>query len=182
MVGGTYVSLQNGNIKSLEEQGIPLDLGKTVATIGVFLFLFQVLNFFFFTPLADAIHGRTAELEKTFSEAEALRAEMTKMKSDYEQRLATTEASAREQIQAQVKEAQSLSAGLRAEAQMRADALIAAAAQEIESEKAKLLVDLRTHVVDLAVVGAEKIIGANMDTEANRRLVTEFIDKVEVAA
>jgi F-type H+-transporting ATPase subunit b len=182
MVGGTYVSLQNGNLKSLEEQGIPLDLGKTVATIGVFLILFQVLNAFFFKPLGDAIHGRTAELEKTFAEAESLRAEMTKMKSDYEARLASTEASAREQIQSQVKEAQALAAGLRAEAQGRADALISAARQEIETEKAKLLIDLRTHVVDLAIAGAEKIIGANMDNDANRRLVDEFINKVEVAA
>jgi F-type H+-transporting ATPase subunit b len=60
--------------------------------------------------------------------------------------------------------------------------LISAAQQEIETEKAKLLIDLRTHVVDLAIAGAEKIIGANMDNDANRRLVDEFINKVEVAA
>jgi F-type H+-transporting ATPase subunit b len=152
-----------------------------LATIGVFLILFQVLKFFFFQPLHDAIKGRTEELESTFAEAENLRAEMTKMKSDYEARLASTEASAREQIQASVKEAQALAATLRAEAQGRADSMVASAQQEIEAEKSKLLIELRTHVVDLAIAGAQKVIGANMDTDANRRLVQEFIDKVEVA-
>ncbi|MFN8220536.1 MAG: hypothetical protein U0S12_10470 [Fimbriimonadales bacterium] len=55
--------------KSLEEQGIPLDLGKTVSVIGVFLILFSHQSFFL-NPLSDAIHERTALLESTFTEAE----------------------------------------------------------------------------------------------------------------
>ncbi len=182
MIGGSWVS-QNWHspfIENLNKQGIPLDPGKTVSVIGVFLILFPVINFFFIKPLAEAINHRTAELEKTFGEAEELRNEMTKMKSEYEQRLAATEAEAREKIQAQIKEAQALRQTLMGEAASKADEFLKKAQEEIESEKQRVLTELRVSVVDLTLKATEKVLGENMDSEKNRRLVNEFIEKVEV--
>lgn len=180
MVGGTMAS--NQHIGSGDFQGLEYDLGLTVATIGVFLILFKVIEMFYFVPLRDAIHDRTSELESTFSEAESLRAEMAKTRTDYEQRLAQTEASAREQIQAQIKEAQNLRASLMAEASSKADALVKNAQDEIASEKAKVITELRVHVVDMALLAAEKVVGENMDNEKNRRLVDQMISQAEVKA
>jgi len=182
MVGGTWVSynFHPEFYKKLEHQGIFLDLGKTVAYIGVFLILFPVLKSFFFDALTDAIKGRTSELEKTFSEAENLRAEMTRLRQDYEQKIQATEAEAREQIQAQIREAQELRQQLMAEASAKAEQLLAAAQQEIEAEKHRVLTELRLRAVDMTITAAEKLIGENMDTERNRKLVDEFIEKVEV--
>lgn len=184
MVGGFWLS-QNAEQylpfqHSLAEKGIPLDLGITIAVIGVFLILFPVINSFYLKPLADAINERTHALESTFGEAESLRAEMTKMKSDYEQRLVATEAEARAQIQAQIKEAQDLRQSLMADANAKADELVKRAQQEIEAEKQRVLGELRNSVVTLTLQASEKILGENMDSDKNRRLVAEFIDKVEV--
>lgn len=183
MMGGFWLS-QNAEKylpfqHTLAKQGIPLDLGITIAVIGVFLILFPVLNTFYIKPLADAINERTHALESTFGEAETLRAEMTKMKSDYEQRLVATEAEARSQIQAQIKEAQDLRQTLMAEASAKADEMVKRAQQEIESEKQKVLGQLRAEVVNLTLSASERILGENMDSDKNRRLVAEFIDKVE---
>jgi F-type H+-transporting ATPase subunit b len=169
-------------IHNLNEQGIPLNLGTTVAMIGMFMLLFPALNYFYFRPLGEAIHDRTTDLERTFSEAEELRENMTKMRTEYEQRLKETEANAREQIQAQVREAQNLRQTLMSEAATRADELLARAQQEIEAEKQKALAELRMQVVDLTMTAAERVLGENMDNDRNRRLVSEFIDKVEVAS
>ena len=108
--------------EALGKQGIPILLGKTISTIGVFLILFPVIKFFFLTPLGDAVDERNSNLEQTFSEAESLRAEMTTMRNDYETRLTAAEASAREHIEAQIKEAQNLRQTLMDEAANRADA------------------------------------------------------------
>jgi F-type H+-transporting ATPase subunit b len=188
MVGGTYLSLNakalgvGGIQETLEGQGIPLDFGKTIGTIGVFLILFPVIKSFFIKPLQDAIQERNSDLERTFTEAENLRTEMERMKSDYDRRLAESEANAREQIQSQIREAQNLRSSLMAEAATRADALVQQATAEIEAEKKKVLVELRTHVVDLALAAAEKVVGENMDSERNRRLVDDYINSVEVVA
>lgn len=182
MVGGMWVS-QNWKpefLHALEEQGIPLDLGKTVAVVGVFLILFPVIRSFFVAPLATAINERTTELERTFSEAENLRHEMTQMKSDYEQRLATTEAAARETIQAQIKEAQALRQQIMAEATAKADELKQQAIADIEQEKSKVITELRLEAVNLTMMATERILGENIDQDRNRKLVQDFIDKAEV--
>lgn len=182
LVGG-YIAV-NVKIEALDKlakQGVPLNPGETLATIGVFLILFPVIKSFFVDPLDAAITDRTTHLEHTFSEAESLRAEMTQLKADYEKRLAATEASAREQIQAQIKEAQNLRQQLMAEAAGKADEMKAKATQEIEQERSKVLVELRVSAVDLTLKATEKLLGEVVDNDKNRKLVQDFIDKAEVA-
>jgi F-type H+-transporting ATPase subunit b len=182
MVGGTYID-QNyhwGWVESINKQGIPLEPGKTVAVVGVFFILFPLINTFFIAPLADAINSRNSDLERTFSEAENLRTEMTQMRNDYEQRLVATEAQAREQIQSQIREAQNLRTSLMAEASAKADELVKKATQDIESEKTRVMGEMRSEVVNLTLIATEKILGENMNNERNRKLVDDFIQSVEV--
>ncbi len=167
-------------LKALAEQGIPIDLGMVIAVVGVLIMLFPAIASFFIQPLQQAIEARNSELEKAFGSAESLRDEMTQMRADYERRLAQTEAEAREQIQAQVREAQQLRQTLTAEAAAKADQMVARAQEEIEREKHRALTDIRLHVVDLTLKATETLLGENVDDARNRRLVQEFVDKVEV--
>lgn len=184
MLGGTYLSVNADKYlpfqKDLAAKGTPIDIGITFAVIGVFLILFPVINFFYFTPLREAIQTRNGDLERTFSEIEDLRSEMVTMRTDYEHRLTETEAKAREQIQSSIREAQQLRQTLMAEATDKADDMVRRAQEEIQAEKDRVLTDLRLHVSNLALTAAEKIIGENMDTDKNRKLVDEFISSVEV--
>ena len=182
LVGG-YIAV-NVKIPALEDlakKGVPLNPGETLATIGVFLMLFPVIKSFFVDPLDAAITDRTTHLEHTFTEAESLRTEMAQLKSDYEKRLAATEASAREQIQSQIKEAQNLRQQLMAEASSKADQMKAKASQEIEQERGKVLSELRVSAVDMTLKATEKLLGEIVDTDKNRKLVQDFIEKAEVA-
>lgn len=183
MVAGMFI--QNNHLlaaidEPVSKMGIPLEIGMSIATIGVFLILFKVIESFFFNPLRQAIDGRTTELETTFGEAESLRADMTKMKSDYESKLKQTEADAREQIQAQIKEATDLKKSLMADAQRQAEDYKQQAMNEIDAEKRKAMVDLRVHVTKLSLQATEKILGENVDNDRNRKLIDEFLNTVEV--
>ncbi len=182
MVGGTYVSvaITKGPLPALAKQGILIDPGKTLGVIGVFLVLFPAIKFFYLKPLITAIDTRNQDLERTFSEAEDLRTQMTAMKNDYEQRLAATEAEAREQIQNQIKEAQNLRTQLMQEASAKADELVKKAQEEIENEKIRVLHELRNEVVNLTLAATEKVLGENMNDARNRKLIEEFITTVEV--
>ena len=147
----------------------------------MFLVLFPVIQSFFIAPLAAAIEERNSNLENTFSEVESMRSEMSSMKSEYEKKLAATEADAREKINAQIKEAQTLRQNLMAEAASKSDALIKQAQDEIAGEKAKAVREIQVHVTDLALAAAEKVVGKNMDSDLNRKLVSDFIKDLEVA-
>ncbi len=159
---------------------LDLNFGQVVVNLGAFLVMWPVLNQFFVTPLMEAIGSRNSELEQTFSEAESLRTRMETMRSEYEARLQATEAQAREQIQAQVREAQALGQQLKSEAAERYDQMILQAEQQIAIERNRVLTDLRLTVAELTLQATEKVLGENMDTERDRRLVDEFLDKAEV--
>lgn len=184
MVGGTYLSV-SGTLdsinKPLAEKGIPLDLGITLAVVGVFLILFPVIQSFYLNPLQEAIDERNNDLESTFAEVEELRTSMTKMRAEYEQRLAEKEAEARTQIQTAIKEAQQLRQSLMAEATERADAMVRQAEAEIAADRAQALTEIRASVVNLSLAAAEKVVGETMTSDRNRKLVATFIDELEVA-
>ncbi len=54
-----------------------------------------------------------------------------------------------------------------------------AEAQRLLEEKAILA--LRREAVDLSIAAASRVIEANLDTEANRKLVTEFLESLSKA-
>lgn len=193
MVGGMYVSKTYSGpdapestkwafVDQLAHQGILLDLGKTIAVVGVFLILFKVIETFYLAPLQTAIGERNSSLEATFGEADALREEMTGLKSSYEARLAETEAKARAEIQGEIAKAQELRRSLEAEARAKADEMTRRATEEIAAERARALGDIRLHVANLTLQATERLLGENVDNEKNRRLIDDFIDKVEVPA
>ena len=168
-------------LNSLEEQGLPVNPAITLATIGVLLITFPMIKAFYTGPLKASLDERNGNLEATFEEVESLRNEMTSMKSDYEKKLAASEAEAREKINAQIKEAQALRQSLMAEAATKSDAMIKQAQEEIAGERVKALRDIQVHVTDLALIAAEKVVGKNMDNDTNRKLVADFIKDLEVA-
>ncbi|HXH60315.1 MAG TPA: F0F1 ATP synthase subunit B [Fimbriimonadaceae bacterium] len=181
MVFGMYGSGKGwGSPAFITDLGLPLDLMKTVAFIGVFIILFPLLNVFYFQPLTESINNRTKSLEDTFSEAEQLRSEMDAMKSDYEAKLSKTESDARERIQTEVKKAQELRVQIQAEANAKAEEMLRKAREEINAERDKVMTEVRVHVANLSLLATERILGENMDNERNRKLVEEFLDKVEV--
>jgi F-type H+-transporting ATPase subunit b len=55
------------------------------------------------------------------------------------------------------------------------DLLLERARKEIQSERDRALIELRRTTVDLAILGAGKVIEKNLDDKANRKLVDEFL-------
>lgn len=177
MVGVGVFALSNA---VLALPGLEINFGSTIAMVGVLVAFFPVVKMFYITPLTTAITERTTHLEATYTEAENLRAEMGKMKSDYEARLAETEASARAQIQDEIKKAQELRQQLTAQAAAQIEDMKSRASAEINAEKDRVINGLRVSTVNLTLAATEKILGENVDDERNRKLIEEFIENAEV--
>lgn len=176
VVGGWFLQTKGMMIAEMFE----LNFGVTVAMIGMLLIMFPLVSQFYTRPFGEMLDTRNRELEQTFKEAEDLRSEMTALKSDYEKRLAATEADARERIQAQIKEAQELRKTLMSEASSKADEFVKRAQDEIAAERDRALSGIRMQVANLTLQATEKVLSENMDNERNRKLIDEFLDKVEV--
>jgi len=166
------------HVQLLEQLG--LNLRTALVQMGAIVLMFPALDSLFLKPLREGMSERSRKIEETYNEVEGLRQQMNTMRSEYEQRLVATEAEAREQIQAQIREAQNLRTQLMAEASAKADELVKKASEEIEAEKSRVMIALRTEVVNLTLTATEKILNENMNDDRNRRLVEDFIKTVEV--
>lgn len=143
-----------------------------------FAILVWVLGRFLFRPVQGIIEARQQEVRSTLEQAAADRRAMEQSRREYEQRLATIEAEARDKIQAALKEAQTLKEELIATAHSEAERIVRRGEEEIRREKQKALVELREEVADLAVMAATKILGDAIDERQHRALIQDFVGKV----
>jgi F-type H+-transporting ATPase subunit b len=68
---------------------------------------------------------------------------------------------------------------LLAKAREEHDAMVARARREIDEEKQKAILALRREAVDLSIAAASKLVEANLDTAANRKLALDYLASLE---
>ncbi|HEX5323950.1 MAG TPA: F0F1 ATP synthase subunit B [Capsulimonadaceae bacterium] len=155
-----------------------IDLPLLIVQVFGFIILLILLNKFVYKPIFGILEERQQDIKNTYDKLDQDRAEMEKIRRDYEQRLAGIEAQAREQIQAAVKEAQELRAGIISDAHKQAEALIEKGRGESERERQKAFLEMRQQIADLAILAAGKVVGESLDAQRHRRLVDDFIASV----
>jgi F-type H+-transporting ATPase subunit b len=156
-----------------------LDPRVTAASVTGFLILWAVLAKYLFKPMMGLLKEREEEIKNTYANADAAREDAEKLKSDLDNRLAGIEAEARARIQDAIKDAQKAKDDILAEARSRSEDLLRRGQEDLAREREKTLAELREDVVNLSLAATGKLIGESMDDARHRKLVGEFIDKVD---
>lgn len=143
--------------------------------------LFLVLRKFLFKPVTEFMEKRSNSIRDAIEAANRNKAEMEKLKAQYEEILRN----ARNEADAILKEARDRAESqyeqMIEQAHKEVEELLDKAAREIENERNDMMKELRVLVSDIAFEAASKVIQRNIDSEENRRFVAEFIDKVGAA-
>jgi len=149
-----------------------------VLQIAAFLVLIWAVRKYLFGPIGGILEARQSEVQNTLNQVYRDREAMETSRREYEARLAGIEAEARDRIQAALKEAQGMKEEIIGAAHTEADRLVDHAREEVVREKQRAMVELRTHVADLAVEAAGKILRRSVDDRTHRELVSDFINQV----
>ena len=150
-----------------------------IAQIINFLILVFILKKIFYKPVFQAMEDRQARIMNNLETADRDRAAAEELKREYQEQLAQ----ARTQAQAIVEKATKLADQAKDEILQEARAeharLLKEAQEEIARERERAVAELRNEVVSLSIAAAGKVIGKNLDSQANAKLVSEFIDKLD---
>ncbi|MBE2186001.1 MAG: F0F1 ATP synthase subunit B [Rhodothermales bacterium] len=145
-------------------------------TAIIFTLLLFLLSKFAWGPVTKALAEREQTIDASIRRAELALAEAKQLQADNDAARRAAEADARKLL------ADANEAADRARTQ-RVDELNAELAQrreqaeaDLERQKTSLREELRSEVATLAVQAAEKVLRANLDGDANRRLVDDFIN------
>jgi F-type H+-transporting ATPase subunit b len=151
-------------------------------TLFIFLVLLWVLKRFAFPVMLASVEAREKALEDAISAAKRDREEAAQLLAQHRAALDASRGEAQKLIAEAREAAERVRSELVEQAHAEQSQMLARARAEIESEKVRAIADLRREAVELAIVGAEKVIEKNLDDASNRQLVERFLASVTPAA
>lgn len=157
-----------------------IDLNATlIAQIINFLLLVFILSKVAYKPLMKALADRQAKISANLNSAEEERVEAARLKVEYQQQLAAARTQAQAIVEKAMRLAEQSKEEILEEARSENARLLKVAQEEIARERDQALAQLRKEVVTLSMAAATKLVGQNMDTENNAKLVADFINQLD---
>ncbi len=158
-----------------------LNASEIFAQIISFLILFFILRAFAWKRLLKLLDERKARIAENFKKIEAAQDEVARIKNDYQGKLDAIDQLAQARIREAISEGRKITDEVRKSAHLEAQEIIENARQNIRHELTKAKEELKDKVIDLTIKVAEDIIREKLTGGQDRKLVREFLDKVDEA-
>jgi len=159
----------------------PFDIntGLIFWTLIVFGLLLLLLWRFAWPTILRSVEERERKIQRQLEDAERARVAAEQLLGEHKALVAAARMEAEELITKAKTVAQKEREALLAKAREEHDAMVARARREIDEEKQKAILALRREAVDLSVAAASKLVEANLDTAANRKLALDYLASLE---
>ena len=152
--------------------------GVAIWTLVVFLLLLGALAKWVWPMILKAVEDREKKIQAQLDRAEKANQDAQRLLGDYQQQLARAQGEAQDVLAAGRQAAEKAREEILARARAEHEELIARARREIVAEREKALAELRGEAVELSLAAASKVLERNLDSEADRRLVREYLDSL----
>jgi F-type H+-transporting ATPase subunit b len=152
--------------------------GVSLWTLVIFVMLLVVLGKWAWPAILKQVEEREKRIQAQLDQAEQANREAQRVLADYQHKLAAAQSEAQELLAAGRQAAEKVREEILARARSEHEDLVARARREIAAEREKALAELRGEAVELSLAAAGKVIERNLDTEADRRLVREYLDSL----
>lgn len=157
-----------------------IHLSKILATIINFGILYLILKHYLFKPVNNAIDSRQNEIVNKINKTEEDRVKAEELRKENEDKLRQARQEGKVIVEDYKVKADKVSSDILQEARQEAETIIERAKVEAEREKEKAADEMKTQVVDLAVLLSSKALEESVNEDQHRRLIKDFIAKVGI--
>ena len=144
-------------------------------TLIIFGILYFMLQKWAFPAILGAVEKREKALEDALAAAKHDREEAQRLLDEQRRQIDAARGDAQKLIAEGRAIAEKMRTDLLEQTHHEQQLLLERARQEIEAEKERAVAQLRREAVNLAIVGASKVIEENLDNTKNRQLVETFL-------
>ena len=137
------------------------------------------MSFLLYKPVRDVLNKRTNRIQGQLIQAEEELEKATELRRKYEHKLEEAEREREDILTEARKVAADSSRRLLAEAKKEADAIKERAAANVEMEWERAENDMRTAIIDVSAVMAEKFVSLAINKETHDRLFEETVSDLE---
>ena len=164
--------------EEVESDLLTPDTRMLVLTWVTFVLLLLVLYKFAWKPILKALDEREALIRKAVDDAEKAREELARVHATRHELIAEAQRTAKEVVHEARQAAAEASHVIERKAKEEAHISLENARRDIRDETEKARIILRKESAAIAVELAGKLIERNLDTENNRKLVDECMERI----
>ena len=147
------------------------------AICNLFIQLF-VVKIFFLDKLRAILDQRREAADREITDAQAAKAEAMAIRAAYEQNMLEAKAQANEILVHAQKTAAVRSEEILHDAQAQAARIRERAAADIAQERKKAINDAKDEISGISMAIAEKVVGRQLTTDDQQKLISDFIDNL----
>jgi F-type H+-transporting ATPase subunit b len=149
--------------------------GATIWTLICFVVGLPLMWKFVYGPITKALEERDRKVEDAIKAAEVARQQAEAQVAAAKTELDKARAEAKRMVDEALARADRQAAEALRAAEERAKAQLDKAREEIEAQKRQALQEIRTHAVDLTIAATGRLLQQDVDDQAHRRMVQEFV-------
>jgi F-type H+-transporting ATPase subunit b len=158
-----------------------LNPAEIVVQLVSFLILLVLLRVFAWKRILGIIEKRREAIAAELQRIESAKADVARLKNDYEEHLRTISQQAQERIKGAVEDGRKLADEIRKSAHLQAQDIVDGARRNVAYELKKAQDEVKDKIIDLALGAAETVIREKFTEERDRKIVEEFIDSIDKA-
>jgi F-type H+-transporting ATPase subunit b len=161
----------------LEKLG--LNLGYLLLQIINFFILFVILRVWVYKPILGLLDRRRQTIAQGLEDARVAAEARAAAEKEAAKIVADAQAEASKVVREANERAQTIAKEVKAEAEVEAIQAREAALAEVESERNRILGDLRGQVAAISIAATQKLIGDALDEKRQRALLDEFFSGIK---
>jgi F-type H+-transporting ATPase subunit b len=154
-----------------------VNLPLLVVFVINFIVLFVLLRLFLYKPVMKMLDERAKRTKEGMELAEATKKEYEQAKSEIQKQIEKGRQEAQAIIAQTIQVGERLKVESRQEATKQAQVIVDRTRAELETERDKIVGDLRREFVDIAISAAGKVIKETLDKEKHRKLIDETLQE-----
>ena len=152
--------------------------GLILWTLLIFGILLLILAKTAWPAILKQTEEREHRIQADLDAAARANADAQALLAEYKDQLASAKDEAAELLAEARTAGEKVREEIVAKGRVEQEALLQRARREIELEKDRAVADLRREAVELSLAAASKVIERNVDSEADRKLVTDFLARI----
>lgn len=156
-----------------------LSTSEIAAQMISFFILLFLLRIFVWKRLVKLLDDRKERIASEFRNIENSKIEIEKLKSDYENSLSSIDKESRKKIQEAIIEGKKLAEEIKKSAYHDAQRIIERAREDVKYEFSKAKEEIKDKIIELSISAAETVIQDKLTEEEDRKIVKDFIDKID---
>ncbi len=156
-----------------------LSANELVAQAVSFIILLLLMRIFVWRRVFKMLDKRKEKIASDLSKIDKDKENATSLKAEYDARLRLVDVEAQKLIQAAAQEGRRITEEIRQKAREEGHEIVENARKAVQFELEKARKELKEELVDITIKAAENLIGEKLTVEQDKKIVEDFLQKIE---